>query len=63
MSKAIDGRVIQVGWEPDTSDIERIYVLVKVRIATTKRQDRAERQLKTLTKKVLGKKVVIFPEG
>ena len=59
----ISGRVIEVGWEPTKSRGKLIYALVKVKVATTKRQDRADKQLQTLRKRVLGKKVAVFPES
>lgn len=59
----IEGQIIEVGWEPNTSSVNRVYAIVKVKLTSTKRKDLAESQLKEFTKKILMKKVVIFPEG
>lgn len=59
----ISGQVIEVGWEPHKSARTLVYAIVKVKIATTKRQDRADKQLQMLREKVLGKKVSVFPES
>ena len=60
--KRVEGRVIEVGWEPNTQTTVRTYALVKIKIASTRRKDTAENQLKELRKKLLSKKVVIFPQ-
>ena len=61
----IEGQVVEVGWEPNTStsNKNRVYVLVKVKLTSTRQKDLAETQLKEFTEKMLKKKVVIFPEG
>ena len=59
----VEGRIIEAGWEPNTSNTERVYVLVKVKLSSLRRQDLAEEQLKNLQKTLIGKKVVIFPEN
>ncbi|MHA1286210.1 MAG: hypothetical protein ACTSPB_02280 [Candidatus Thorarchaeota archaeon] len=58
---SIGGQVIEIGWEPIRSNRTLIYALVKVKIATTKRQDKADKHLQTLKEKILGKKVIMFP--
>jgi len=58
----IEGRVTNIEWEHTTQGRLRINANIQVKIGTTKDQDKADKQLKQLRKKILGKKVVIFPE-
>ena len=57
----INGTVTEVGWEPNTPTTLRTYATIKIKISSTKRQDLADQQLEQL-RKILGTKVVIFPE-
>ena len=57
----VEGRVTEVGWEQHTRTIIRTYATIKIKISSTQRQDVADKQLEQL-RKILGKKVVIFPE-
>jgi len=58
----IDGRVTEIGWESGTPKSLRVYALIKVKLSSPRRQDRAETQLKKLQDSLLNKKIVIFPE-
>ena len=57
----IEGRVTEVGWEQHTPHTIRTHAIIRVKLSSTRRQDVANQQLKQL-QKILGKKVVIFPE-
>lgn len=58
----IEGRVANIEWEHSKKGRLRINANIQVKIGTTKNQDKAEKQLQQLRKKILGKKVVIFPD-
>lgn len=58
----VEGRVTEVGWEHHTPTTIRTHVIIRVRLSSTRRQDVADKQLEQLRKRILGKKVVIFPE-
>jgi len=62
LKSRVSGRCTDVGWKPNTPNTTQVYATIEVKLGSTRRQDIAEKQLKTLTKKILGKKVVIFPE-
>ncbi len=62
LKSRVEGRVTEVGWEPGTPKSLRVYALIKVKLSSPRRQDTAEKQLKRLQKKILNKKIVIFPE-
>lgn len=62
LKSRVSGIVTEVGWEPNTRTTIRTYAYIKVKLSSTRRQDKAEEQLAKLQKKILGKKVVIFPE-
>jgi len=57
----VEGRVTEVGWERHTPTTIRTHAIIRVRLSSTRRQDVADQQLEQL-RKILGKKVVIFPE-
>lgn len=58
----VEGTIIEVGWEPNTPKTQRVYAIIKVKLASLRRQDLAEEQLQKLTQKILNKKVVLFPQ-
>uniref|UniRef100_A0A6M3M6H5 Uncharacterized protein n=1 Tax=viral metagenome TaxID=1070528 RepID=A0A6M3M6H5_9ZZZZ len=58
----ISGRVTEVEWEHSTKGRLQINANIQIKLGTTKDQDKAEKQLQQLRKRILRKKVVIFPE-
>ena len=58
----ITGRVTSIEWEHSTQGRLRINANIQIKIGTTNKQDKAEKQLQQLQKRILGKKIVIFPE-
>ena len=58
----IDGRVTEIGWEPNSPQTVRTYAIIKVKLSSERQKKVAEEKLTALQKRILGKKVVIFPE-
>ena len=58
----IEGRVTSIEWERSTQGRLRINANIQIKFGTTKNQEKAEKQLQQLRKRILRKKVVIFPE-
>ena len=62
LNTRITGLVTSIEGEPETPGRLRLHANIQIKLGTTKDQDKAETQLQQLRKRILGKKIVIFPE-
>ena len=60
--KPTEGEVIEVGWEPNSPTTQRVYVVIKVRLSKARTPEKAEQNMEKIRKKLLNKKVAVFPQ-
>lgn len=60
--RRVVGMIVEVGWEDNTPTTVRNYAIIRVKLASERRKDVAEKKLREY-QKLVGKKATIFVEN